>query len=439
MKKILIIGAGRSALSLIRYLGKETAARHWQLTVADASLETSKRATQSLAGTKAIAFDIFDENRRNQLVSEADVVISMLPANFHIHVAQACLAYQKHLLTASYVSDAVQALDQEAKGKNLTFLFECGLDPGIDHMSAMRMIHKIQAQQGKINNFKSFCGGLMAPQSEGDNPWRYKFTWNPRNVVLAGQGVSQYLENDTTKYIPYWQLFRNTSPITIPDYGDFESYPNRNSLAYQQVYGLKDVSTLMRGTLRRTGYCAAWHVLVRLGVTDDTYQIDVSGKTYADFLASFLPAGAGTLANQLINYTGADTTALEKIQWLGLLEETPIELKKATPAQVLQKLLEAKWQTKSDDHDLIVMQHQFGYTLNGEYTEHYISLAVEGEASGETAMAKTVGLPLAMAAKLLSRGKISRKGVIIPIYPEIYEPILAELDQMGIRFIEHFS
>ena len=438
MKNILIIGAGRSATTLIHYLGEAAATKDWQITVADARVETAQQQVKGLPSVKAVGLDIYDTSTKDALISEADVVVSMLPAHLHMLVAVGCLQFDKHLLTASYISAEMNALHEAAKHKNLVFLCECGLDPGIDHMSAMQMIHRIKAEGGEVTSFKSFCGGLIAPQSEGDNPWKYKFTWSPRNVVLAGQGISQYLEKGQQKYIPYWQLFRQTTPVQIQDYGSFEAYPNRNSLSYQEAYGLDRAHTLSRGTLRRTGFCEAWHVLVQLGITDDAYEIDVKNKTYADFLASYLPSGAGSMVENLSQYLGlpAPSEPLRKLQWLGIFKNTPIGLEKATPAQVLQKLLETKWQAQPEDHDLVVMQHQFRYTINGKQTELHASLAVEGEVNGQTAMAKTVGFPLGIATRLVLEDKIPQRGVILPIYPEIYTPVLSELSRMNVKFVE---
>ncbi len=438
MKKILIIGAGRSATSLIRYLGEATATRDWKLTVADASVDAVQQQIAGFAKAEAVALDVYDAAAKDKLIQEADVVISMLPANLHILVAVACLQFGKHLLTASYISPEIKALHEAAKQKDLIFLCECGLDPGIDHMSAMEVIHRIKAEGGEMVSFKSFCGGLMAPQVEGDNPWKYKFTWSPRNVVMAGQGVSQYLEEGQPKYVPYWQLFRHVTPVQVPQYGSFESYPNRNSVTYHEIYGLEKARTIIRGTLRRTGYCAAWHIFVQLGITDDTYEIDVKNKTYADFISSFLPAGPGSLSERLARYTGLSSGAepIQKVQWLGLLSDTLIGLEKATPAQVLQNLLEKKWKTQPGDQDLIVMQHQFGYKQNGKYKELHASMAVEGETDGTTGMAKTVGWPLGMAAKLILEEKITQRGVMLPIYPEIYVPVLSELRERNVKFVE---
>ncbi len=333
----------------------------------------------------------------------------------------------------------MSALNEAVKLKKLVFLCECGLDPGIDHMSAMQVIDRIRNEGGQMVSFKSFCGGLVAPASEGDNPWKYKFSWSPRNVVLAGQGVSQYLDAGQNRYIPYWQLFNNTTSVEIPGYGNFEAYPNRNSIPYQEAYGLQKAETILRGTLRRPGFCAAWQVLIQLGITDDSYYVEVNKKTYADFMASFLPAGKGTLLERLSQYVGLPINAepIQKIKWLGILENNPIGLLRATPAQVLQKLLEEKWKMQADDRDLVVMQHQFTYVGDiGTKTIH-ASLAIEGEDGKHTAMAKTVGLPLGMAAKLVLQDKVPQKGVLLPVYPEIYVPVLSELSKRNVKFIEN--
>jgi saccharopine dehydrogenase-like NADP-dependent oxidoreductase len=368
-------------------------------------------------------------------------VISLLPAAFHIEVARECLKQEKSLITASYVTPAFVAMQQEAQEKNLTFIMEAGLDPGLDHMSAMAVIRRIKASGGKIMSFKSYAGGLVAPESD-TNPWRYKFTWNPRNVVLAGQGVAKYIRNGEYKYIPYHQLFRCTEALYVEGYGHFEGYANRDSLSYREPYGLHDVPNMLRGTLRRQGYCEAWNALVQLGLTDDSYILDGSETmTYSSYIKSFLPPATSenqSLAERISLYMGipADGEVMEKLIWLGLFEETPVGLAEATPAQVLEKILKEKWALEPGDKDMIVLQHLFIYELNGGKHETTSTLVATGDDEVHTAMAKTVGLPVGILAKLLLQGKIEKRGVVIPIYPELYEPVLEELKQLGIRFVE---
>ena len=439
MKHILVLGAGRSATALIDELSQTGQSQDWTITVVDAVADTIAPYAQRYANVQALTLDIFDVAARNQLLSQADLVLSMLPAHFHIHVAISCLELGKHLITASYVSEEVRKLAPQAEEKGLIFLFECGLDPGLDHMSAMQVIDRIRDQGGTVTSFQSFCGGLMAPGSD-DNPWRYKFTWNPRNVVLAGtMGTAQYLYKGRYKNIPHHQLFKRLTGITVPGYGDFESYPNRDSLHYRELYGLYNAQTILRGTLRRPGFCSTWHAFVQLGLTDDRYQVrNVENMTYADFVRAYLPYSEDDLITNFSRYIGADITSerMQRIRWLGLLDETPIGLKTATPADVIQKLLESKWTAEPDDEDMVVMQHQVEYQLAGEYKRLTSSLAVIGQLSGLTAMAKTVGYPLSVATRLVLNDKIQRKGLLIPIHQEIYEPILAELPRWEMHFTE---
>lgn len=441
MKRILLLGAGRSASSLIQYLLSLAAAEDWHIRIGDISVAHLQPLIAAAACADIMVFDVHNERQREEEVGQADLVISMLPAAFHIAVAWECLKQGKHMITASYVTPAFRELHEAAQQKNLTFLMESGLDPGIDHMSAMAVIQRIQAAGGTLTSFKSYTGGLVAPESD-TNPWRYKFTWNPRNVVLAGQSTVKFIQNSVYKYIPYHRLFRRIDKIHIEGYGEFEGYANRDSLSYREIYGLRDIPTMLRGTLRRLGYCAAWDALVQLGLTDDSYTLEGSeNMTYRSFVEAFLPpASAATQSMQerisLYINIPADGEVIGKLAWLGLFEETPIELKEATPAQVLEKILKAKWTLAPGDKDMIVMQHQFEYEQEGRKYEVTSTLVATGDDEVHTAMSKTVGLPVGILARLLLQGKIKQHGVIIPIYPELYEPVLEELKQYGIDFIE---
>ncbi|GAB3829386.1 hypothetical protein GCM10028895_44180 [Pontibacter rugosus] len=308
-------------------------------------------------------------------------------------------------------------------------------------MSAMRVIRSIKAAYGTLTSFKSYTGGLVAPESD-NNPWHYKFTWNPRNVVLAGQGTAKYIKEGQYKYIPYYKLFKRTDELFVEGYGHFEGYANRDSLSYREPYGLLDIPTMLRGTLRRQGYCEAWDVFVQLGLTDDSYDLDGSERmTYRTFVESFLPpasAASQSMAERISLYLDipVDGEVMQKLEWLGLFEETPVALTAATPAQVLEKILKEKWTLAPGDKDMIVMQHLFAYDLNGEQREVTSTLVAKGDDEVQTAMAKTVGLPVGILAKLLLQGRITHRGVVIPIYPELYEPVLNELEQYGITFVE---
>jgi saccharopine dehydrogenase-like NADP-dependent oxidoreductase len=437
MNKLLIIGAGRSTSSLISYILKHSAANGWQVTVADNDLKLAESKTKG-SGAKAVAFDVNNVSERENLIKANDLVISMLPAFMHGEVARDCVRLGKHMATASYVSNDMRELDAEAKEKGLLLLNECGLDPGIDHASAMKIIHELKDKGAEITSFRSYCGGLVAPESN-DNPWGYKFSWNPRNVILAGQGTAQFIENGKLKFIPYNRLFTQIDTISVEGYGGFDAYANRDSIGYKEPYGLNSIQTLIRGTLRQVGYCKAWNVFVKLGMTDDGYKIREADKmTYTELLESFLPEGKGSAKERLKNFMDDqwDQEVEDKLEYLELFNSKKIKLKEGSPAQLLQDLLEEKWKLKQGDKDMIVMQHLFDYTLNGKAHKLTSSLVVIGDDEEHTAMAKTVGLPLAITVKNFLSGKFKLSGVQIPTVPEIYEPLLKELEEYGIVFKE---
>ncbi len=438
MKKILVIGAGRSASSLISYLLKHSAQYNWHITVADVSLDLVLSKTENHPRSTAIVFDVNDAAQREKEIADVDIVISMLPAFMHADVAKDCVRLKKHLATASYVSDAMRELDSEARKNGIVLMNEIGLDPGIDHASAMKVIDEIKAKGGKITSFHSYCGGLVAPESN-DNPWGYKFSWNPRNVILAGQGTAQYLEKGKLKFIPYNRLYTQTNTIEVDGYGKFDAYANRDSIGYREPYGLQNIETMLRGTLRMPGYCKAWNVFVKLGLTDDTYKIHEADQlTYTQLLEAFLPNGTTSVKDRLIDFMGEeiDEEVVQKLEWLDLFSHTSVQLKEGSPAQLLQHLLESKWLLKPDDKDMIVMQHQFEYIQNNEKQVLHSSLVVKGDDSVHTAMAKTVGLPLAITVKQILSGKLQLSGVQIPTSKVIYEPLLKELEELGIVFVE---
>lgn len=440
MTKILIIGAGRSSGYLIKYLIDQSTANNWKITVADVDIELARQKTSWHSNATGISFDIRNEEKRKAVISEHDLVISMLPAFMHGEVARDCLEFGKHMATASYVSAEMKALHDDAVKKGLLFLNECGLDPGLDHASAMKIIHGIRAQGGEVTSFKSFCGGLVAPESN-DNPWGYKFSWNPRNVILAGQGTAQYLENGTLRFIPYNRLYTQTDTVEIDGYQKFDAYANRDSIGYMDIYGLQSVKTMLRGTLREQGYCRAWNTFIRLGLTDDTSKImHASSQTYTSLIDSFLPSGKGTVKERLKKFIGKDwDDQLEKkLDYLELFSEKKIMLPEGTPAQLLQALLEEKWKLKEGDKDMIVMQHQFEYTEKNKASLKKLnsSLVVIGKDEHYTAMALTVGLPLAITVKNFLTGKFKLSGVQVPIHKEIYEPMLHELEEHGVSFKE---
>ena len=441
MRQILIIGAGRSASSLIQYLLDKSEKEKLHLVIGDLSLALAQRKTNDHKNATAIALDIYDNEQRKKAIENADIVISMLPAHLHIEVARDCIVYKKSLVTASYVSDAMQELDEAAKANNLIFMNEIGLDPGIDHMSAMKVIDAIKEKGGEMILFESFCGGLVAPESD-TNLWNYKFTWAPRNVVLAGQGgAAKFIQEGTYKYIPYCNLFRRTEFLQVEGYGRFEAYSNRDSLKYRSVYGLDNVLTLYRGTIRRVGFSKAWTMFVQLGMTDDSYIMENSeNMSYRDFVNSFLPyhpTDSVEIKTRLILKIDQDDIMWDKLLELDLFNPNKIVgLKDATPAKILEKILTDSWTLEEDDKDMIVMYHKFGYKLNGNKEQIDSKMVCIGDDQTYTAMAKTVGLPVAMATLLILNGKITTPGVQLPIRKEVYEPILKELEDYGVIFKE---
>jgi len=441
MRNILIIGAGRSSSSLIKYLLDKSSQESLHITIGDVSLESAQSKVNNHSNATAIQLDVFNAEERSQAIHKADIVISMLPARFHIEVAKDCITYGKHMVTASYISDEMKALDEEAKAKGLVFMNEIGLDPGIDHMSAMQVIDRIKEQGGKMLLFESFCGGLVAPESD-TNLWNYKFTWNPRNVVLAGQGgASMFIQEGTYKYIPYQKLFRRTEFLTINGSGRFEAYANRDSLKYRSIYGLEDIKTMYRGTIRKVGFSRAWNVFVQLGMTDDTYTIeDSENMSYRDFTNLFLaysPSDSVELKFRSYAKIDQDDLMWDKFVELDIFNPNKkVGLKNATPAEILQKILMDSWTLEAEDKDMIVMHHIFGYQYKEENHQIESSMVIKGDDQTYTAMAKTVGLPVAMATVRILNGDITTPGVQLPINKEVYEPILKELEDYGITFVE---
>jgi saccharopine dehydrogenase (NAD+, L-glutamate forming) len=441
MRNILIIGAGRSATSLIRYLLDKSEAEELFLTIGDISIQNAQKFTSNHPNARGILLDVFNDVQRKLAVSNSDLVISMLPARFHVEVAKDCVEFGKHLVTASYISDQMQILHPKAKAKGLVFMNEIGLDPGIDHMSAMQVIDRIRDKGGKMLLFESFTGGLIAPESD-NNLWNYKFTWNPRNVVLAGQGgAAEFIQEGKYKYIPYHRLFRRTEFLSVEKYGKFEVYANRNSLKYRSVYGLNDILTLYRGTIRRVGFSKAWNMFVQLGMTDDSYMMpDSENMSYREFVNAFLPYSPTDSVELKLRHNlkiEQDDVMWEKLEELDIFNPKKlIGIKDATPAMALQRILEDKWTLSQEDKDMIVMYHKFGYELDGKKYQIDSNMVSIGEDQTYTAMARLVGLPVAMAALKILNEEITTPGVCLPILKEVYEPILKELKDLGVYFKE---
>lgn len=442
MKNILVLGAGKSASRLITYLLSQSEKYDWQITVGDLEEDMAKKRVANHSNGWAVKFDVKDEQDRATHIAKTDIVVSLLPFVFHYTVAQDCLKFQKHLVTASYVDKDCIALNDAFEEAGLLFMGEIGLDPGIDHLATMKMIKDLKEKNAKINGVYSFAGALLHPESD-NNPWHYKFTWAPMNVVKAGQGISQYLFEHKAKYIPYNRIFSSHSERSIGDVGLFEIYPNRDSVKYLEKYNLEEegIGTFLRGTLRKKGYCDAWNAFVKLGWTDDSYKIDVKGQTYTDFLKSYLPlkfltGNSPEKALGLFLGLEADHQIMHQLKWLGIYDHHPIGLENASPAEILCKLLEGKWKLEKGDKDMIVMLHEVEYEIDGQKRKLTASLVNMGEDEEKTAIAKLVGLPAGIMTKLIATKQVKLKGVRIPIMPEVYEPILKELATYGVGFDE---
>lgn len=439
MHNVLVLGAGLSSPYLIKHLATYAKKENFSLTVADASLGQAQMRTKAFKHVNAMALNIADKNQLEQQVEKATVVVSLLPPTLHVSVAKICIKLKKHLVTASYISPEMQDLHTAALKANVLLLNEMGLDPGIDHLSAMMIIDDIKKQGGEITAFKSYCGGLVAPEYD-NNIWNYKFTWNPKNVVTAGQSAATYLENGQVKYISPNRIFNEVQEVLIAGYGKFESYANRDSLGYIKPYGIETAQTVLRGTLRRKGFSAAWQLLVQLGLTDDKLTITNPGNlNNRSFLCAFIPgANCNNIEMQFCKFFNISTKSAlyKKIAWLGLFNQTPIALQQATPAQILLTILQDKWKLEPTDLDMIAMKHEITYRLNNKNYKHHSSLIVIGDDAVYTAMAKTVGLPMAIATRLILKDKISVRGVQLPVYKEIYKPVLSELAKHGVKFFE---
>lgn len=440
MNSILIIGAGRSSGALISYVLDMADKRGWFVTVADVDPKLAEQKVANHPQGRPAWLDVTKTNDRRDLISRADVVVTLLPAHLHLEVAHDCIKLKKRLITSSYVTKELYRLGDEARDRELIFMGEMGLDPGLDHMSAMRVIQRLKAKGAKIESFKSFSGGLIATGSD-DNPWNYKFTWNPRNVVLAGQGTAQYLKNGKLKFIPYNRLFEEYEVFDFPGLGEFEAFLNRDSLLYSDVYGLGDIPNVVRGTIRRRGFCDAWNALIKIGLTDGSFPILNAGKmTYHELMESYVrpELTSGSVKERVAQMIGenSDSPIIKKLEWLGLFRKKKINLPFATPALILEKLLLNKWQLKSRDKDLILMFHEFIYKLDGQKRRTTCSLVLKGDNKQQTAIAKLIGLPMGILVRMLMEDKITSKGVHIPVMKDIYEPVLEELEQYGLRFVE---
>jgi len=439
MKRILVLGAGLSASSLLRYLIALVEKRAWELTIGNGDLEALHKIYGSHPLIRLRIVNAAEKQERRAIMEGMDLVVSMLPASFHVAVAEDCIALKINLITPSYVSKEMRELDAQAKANGLTIMNETGVDPGIDHMSAMKVIHEIRRRGGVLKSFKSFCGGLIAPESD-DNAWHYKFTWNPRNVVLAGQGgVAAFRQNKELKYIPYAQLFKRTERFEIDGFGAFDGYANRDSLKYLEVYGIDEVDTIYRGTLRRPHYCQGWDVLIELGLTDDSYILENSRLlTPRQLLNAFLPYHPkDSVEIKLKKFLRKDREHLYSLfEEIGFFDSSNLLcVEDSSPAFMLQALLQKSWILKETDKDMLVMIHEFEFEIGNKRFKTSASMVVIGEDRTYTAMSNTVGLPIGIIAKRMLDG-YKDPGVKLPISEALYIPVLTELEELGITFTE---
>jgi len=497
MKQILLFGAGKSATVLIDYLVENATTENWRLTVVDTDLNLAQSKIGTSANARAVSFDINNVEERQKHISVADIVISLLPPSLHYFVAQDCLALHRNLLTASYADEQMKMLGSAIESEGLLFLCEMGLDPGIDHMSAMKLIDEIHSDEGKVFSFESHCGGLVAPASD-DNPWRYKVSWNPRSVVLAGKAGAHFRQDGEEKTIPYEELFDSSRIVEVPGLGYLSWYPNRDSLSYAPLYGLESASTFIRTTLRYPDFMYGWKNILELKLTDETPQYDTNGKTLYDVFREHMDRhGFGhwlekklsdrfsqtkDMLNNLVKLMETEKQAedkefeiprefmsvdekgnineielddvkraasflaykmheanltLKQLFFLGLDDKkTVIDKGLCSAADVLQFAMERKLALGPGDKDMIVMMHEIKFNIGDKESMVKSLLIVEGQDNVRTAMAKTVGLPLGVATKLILNGKIKLTGLHIPTKKEIYAPVLKELEEHGIKFKE---
>lgn len=440
MRNILVIGAGRSSVALIHYLLENAAENQWFITVADVDPEQAMARVNGHPNGRGTWLDVLKPNDRKDIMMRADIVVSLLPPQLHYRVARDCIQYNKTLVTNAYVNRDLYRLNPEVINAPLFFMGNMGLDPGLTHLSAQALIDRIKAQGAKITSFRTYTGGLMTPESLKGNPWKYKFTWNPRNTILAGQGISQYQIRGKYKYMSYERLFKNPVMVEVPGIGQLESFANRDSLLFRDEYGMKDFATLKRSSLRFPGFCAAWDALIRLGLTDDTYPIlESEDMTYRELLEAYLVGvqhGNTSLKDRIAQALDEDidSEVMAKLDWLGLFERKKIGIPRATPAQILEHLLHKKWSMKPNDRDMVVMMHVVKYRLKGKNFKHTSYMILKGDNAKETAMSKVVGLPVGICVRLLSQGLIPSKGITTTVQPEFYQPALEELKAYGIAF-----
>lgn len=436
MQTILIAGAGKSSIYLIQYLLTHAPRNKWKVIVADGDANAIAEKIHGSSYAEAAVIDITQAAEREPLVQRADIVISLMPPHLHIFLAKDCLKHKKNLITSSYISEEMKAMDQEVKAAGLMFMCEMGLDPGIDHMTANKIIHSIQRVAGVITSFKSYCGGLVAPESD-NNPWHYKFSWNPKNIITAGFGGAKYLHNDKHVEVPYEKIFENNKKIKVGELGMLAYYPNRDSLRYLDIYDVPDIKTFIRATLRYPAFCKGWNAIIQLGLTSQEDKSDTTGHTYASWVADKIGATPATVTKKAADILGVDESdkVMNLLQWLGIFDAIPLKPGNFSSGDILLDLLLDKWKMASAEKDMVVMQHEIEYLHKDSKIKLTSTMVINGENREHSAMAKTVGLPMAILARMvLTKKLVPPTGVLLPIMPQVYRPVLTELAHHGIVF-----
>ena len=436
MKQIVVLGAGLVSRPLVRYLLDQPG---YHVTMASRTVSKAVKIIDGHERGQAESLNVTDEQKLEQLISQGDVIVSLLPYTYHVPVARLCIQYKKHLVTTSYVSDQMKNLDQDAKDAGVLLLNECGLDPGIDHMSAMRIIHDVESKKGKIVSFRSTTGALPAHEAN-TNPFGYKFSWSPRGVLLASRNPAKWLEEGNIVSLAGEQLFEHYQIQDVPEVGSFENYPNRDSLQYKDIYGLQDAKTVYRGTFRMTGWCETMRKIVALGWLNDTPIQGFSGKSYGDLTRRLIHAEPReNLLEATARFLGVDlySSVMKRLEWLGLFSDKPLPADRDNPLDFLNVLTLEKMSLAPGERDMVVMHHEFiaEYSAKREYITS--TLVDYGIPHGDSSISRTVALPAAIAVKMILEKRITITGVHIPVISSIYEPILKELEEIGIQFMEH--
>ncbi len=438
MQTILVAGAGKSSTYLIQYLIQNASFLKAKIVVADGSLEAILEKTKGHPSTQAAVIDITDKNQRQALVKEASFVFSLMPPHLHIHLAKDCLQFKKNLITSSYISPEMKEMGNAVRDAGLMFMCEMGLDPGIDHMTASHIIHSIQKISGDITSFKSYCGGLIAPESD-NNPWHYKFSWNPKNVITAGVGGAQYLKAGKKVEIPYEEMFLNNKKIKVDGLGHLAYYPNRNSLSYLEIYDLPQVKNFMRATLRYPEFCDGWNALIQLGLTSENDNVTATKNLVSLIALKSGYSNNGSIKEHVANFLKLrlNDEVINMLDWLGFFKEELLPEKAVSSADILLDIFLKKWAMRPLDKDMVVMQHEVEYTRRDQKNKLTSTLVINGENREMSAMAKTVGLPMAILGKQVMLKKIVPPiGVHIPNMASVYRPVLNELKHHGIEFVD---